>query len=44
MKRVYFSPKTDSIPMNPAAILCASSQTNTPFGVENTAIDNQIIS
>jgi len=44
MKRIYFSPITETIPMNPASVLCASGGTGTPFGVDNNATDDLIIS
>ena len=42
MKRIYISPATETMPMNPTSVLCASNATG--FGVENTPIDDTIIS
>ncbi len=42
MKRIYISPATETMPMNPTSVLCASDATG--FGVENTPIDDTIIS
>ena len=44
MKRIYFSPVTETMPMNPASVLCASGDPGTPFGVDNNATDDLIIS
>ncbi len=42
MKRIYISPATETMLMNPTSVLCASTPTG--FGVENTPIDDTIIS
>ena len=42
MKRIYISPATETMPMHLSAVLCASNPTG--FGVENTPIDDTIIS
>lgn len=44
MKRIYISPATETMPMNPSSVLCASNPDATPFGVDNTPADNLIIS
>lgn len=44
MRRVYFSPIVETIPMNPASVLCASGAAGTPFGVDNSAKNDLIIS
>ena len=44
MKRVYFSPVMETYPINPASALCASGDTGTPFGVDNNATNDLIIS
>jgi hypothetical protein len=44
MKRVYCSPEIKTHPMHVATCLCTSCATGTPFGVDNTAKDNLIIS
>lgn len=44
MRRVYFSPITETMPMNPASVLCASGDASTPYSVDNTPQDGLIIS
>ena len=44
MRRVYFSPVTETMLMNPTSVLCASNPDATPFGVENTPTNDLIIS
>ena len=44
MRRVYFSPATETMPMHLSAVLCASDTTGTPFGVDNTPANDLIIS
>ena len=43
MKRIYISPATETMPMNPTSVLCASGDTGTPFGVDNNATNDLII-
>ncbi len=43
MRRLYISPVTDIIPLNPTSVLCASGTPSTSFGVNNNANDNLII-
>ena len=44
MRRVYFSPVTETMLMNPTSVLCASNPDATPFGVDNISADDLIIS
>ena len=44
MKRIYISPATETMPMHLSAVLCASTPTGTPFGVDNTPANDLIIS